>query len=286
MEVRCRVEPFKFIQIEGKDYPTVIMGEDHFTGWFSKCPKFSSEEERAKAYRETLETAYSLGVRAFSMSPHDTLILVLKKFKSKHPEIVCISNHHWKSHYYLGEKSMWNSEIINKLGPDAKENFSEEEIKSIRLDEKEYVEQLNEFKKFCDFCLVGNLGISALITLGREDIIEKEIELVRELGMVPLGMCEGGAFALEKMETLNVGGTWVMVNRHEIGYNTSEGLSVLKSAKKPVTAYRVFTSPEGFNLEKSIEFVNSVETIKSIVVGVSGKEQAQETFSKLKEFWS
>ncbi|MBU1112007.1 MAG: hypothetical protein KJ896_04460, partial [Nanoarchaeota archaeon] len=73
------MDNFKFITIENKNYPSVIMGEDHFTGWFSKCPKFDSEEERAKAYRECLETAYSLGVRGFSMSPHDTLILVLKK---------------------------------------------------------------------------------------------------------------------------------------------------------------------------------------------------------------
>jgi len=280
------MESFKFIQIEGQNYPTVIMGEDHFTGWFSKCPKFNSEEERAKAYRETLEIAYSLGVRGFSISPHDTLILVLKKFKKKYPEIVCIANHHWHSHYYLEEKSMWDSEIISKLGPDAKENFSEKEIKEIWLNEKEYHEDLEKFSKFCDFCLVGNLGISVLITLSREDIIEREIELARKYGMIPLGMCEGGALALEKMEKLDVAGTWVCVNKDYLCPDLKTGLPILKSAKKPVTGYRIFSSPKGFDLEKSMEFVNSVETIKTIVVGVANKEQARETFSKLKEFWN
>ena len=54
------MKEFPFIEIENKKYPTVIMGEDHFTGWFKKCRKYDSEEERENAYRETLEIAYSL----------------------------------------------------------------------------------------------------------------------------------------------------------------------------------------------------------------------------------
>ena len=62
-------------------------------------------------------------------------------------------------------------------------------------------------------------------------------------------------------------------------------MGLFKEAKKPITAYKIFDSPEGFDIEKSIEFIKSVEQIKSIVVGVEGKEQAEETFSKLQEYW-
>ena len=115
------MKEFPFIKIENKKYPTVIMGEDHFTGWFKKCRKYDSEEEREISYRQTVETAYSLGVRGFSMSPHPTLIKVLKEFKKEHPEIICISNPHWQTNYYLGDKSLWLPENLERLG--ASETF-------------------------------------------------------------------------------------------------------------------------------------------------------------------
>ena len=77
----------KFIKIEGKNYPTVIMGEDVFTGWFKKG-KFKTEKQRAKAYKATIEEAYRQGVRGFSISPQKTLVKVLKTFKKKHPGMV------------------------------------------------------------------------------------------------------------------------------------------------------------------------------------------------------
>ncbi len=294
---------FPFIKIEGKNYPTVIMGEDHFTGWFKKCKKYNSEKEREIAYKEAVETAYSNGVRGFSMSPHPVLIKVLKEFKKKHPEIVCISNHHWYTNYYLENKSLWLQENLARLGAseryyfdqdlikdcswfkdaDIKKRFSEEEIKSFRLDEKEYQKQL-KILSFCDFCLVGNLGRSALVLLGREDIVKKEIEIARELDFVPIGICEGGGLALQKIESLNVAGTWIWINKDFACPNLDYTLKEIKKSSKPITAYKAFTSPEGFNLDKSMRFIKSIKQIKSIVVGVENKEQAKETFSGLKKY--
>lgn len=298
------MKEFPFIEIENKKYPTVIMGEDHFTGWFKQCKKYDSEIERETAYRRAVETAYSCGVRGFSMSPHPTLIKTLKEVKEEHPEIVCISNHHWHRNYYLGGKSLWSGENLERLraseafyydkdlikesdwfkDADVEKRFSKEEINSFRLDVDEYQQQLEIFS-FCDFSLVGNLGRSALINLGREDIVKREIELVREKGLVPIGMCEGGGLALPTYEKIDVAGTWIWINRYSACPNLDYTLEAIKKAKKPITAYRVFASPEGFNLEKSIFFIKNIKQIKSIVVGVDSKEQAEETFSKLHEYW-
>ena len=292
---------FPFIKIEDKDYPSVIMGEDRFTGWFGK-KLFETEEQREKAYQETIETAYKCGVRGFSISPHITLIKVLKKFKKTHPEIICISNHHWKKNYYLGKKSLWLKENLDRLcatekyyldsnlikdsywfkDVDIKNKFSEKELKTIRLDEKEYVAQLRKFRDFCDFCLVGNLGRSSLMTLGRQDIIRKEIKLARKIGFIPIGMCEGGGLALPNMEKLNVGGSWVWLNQYHAHPNLLYTLKAIQKIKKPITAYKIFTSPEGFNFEKSIKFIKKIPQVKSLVIGVENKKQAKETFSKLK----
>jgi len=297
--------PFSFIKIENKKYPTVIMGEDHFTGWFKKCKKYNSEKERGIAYRETLEMAYSKGVRGFSMSPHPTLIKVLKEFKQKHPEIVCISNHHLGTHYYIGNESLWKQENMEKLvnfaaskidkemqdkcywfrDVDLHNVFSKDEIKKFRLDEKEYSSKLQQFCEFCDFCLVGNLGISSLILHKRTDIIKKEIELARKEEFVPLLMAEGGGLALPTSEELNVAGSWLCINRSYVFPNFDVTFKSIKNSTKPITAYMILASPEELNLEKSVSFIKRIKQIKSIVIGVDGKEQAEETFTMLKNYW-
>jgi len=298
------MKTFPFIKIENTNYPTVIMGEDNFTGWFGKG-NFNSEKERANAYKETIETAYSFGIRGFSISPHQTLIKVLKQFKKKHPEIVCISNHHWQTHYYIGKELLWAKENLERLGAteksilnknlikdcywfkdiDIEKRFSKKEINSFKLNVDEYVQQLKEFRKFCDFCLVGNLGRSALILLGREDIIRKETELARGAGLIPIGMCEGGGVILPRIEKLDVAGTWVWINSVFACPNLDYALDVIKKSKKPITAYKIFAGPEVIDLDKSINFIKGISQIKSIVVGVENKVQAKETFRRLRELY-
>jgi hypothetical protein len=300
------MEPYKFIEIEDKRYPTVIMGEDHFTGWFSKCKNYNSEEERKESYRQTIETAYSFGVRGFSISSQSTLIENLKEFKQKNPDIVCIANHHWHSNYYIGKESLWKPENIGKLGNlvfkkiDRKilektnwfkgkisdDVFSKEEIQEFRLDEKEYNDNLDKFSEFCDFCLGGNLGISALVMHGREDIIEKEIKLARKKGFIPLLMAEGGGLALPYAEKLNVGGSWMCINSSLTIPNLETALKTIKKSTKLITGYKILSGGEGFNLKKSVEFIKNTENIKAIVIGVNGVKQAKETFSLLGEYWT
>lgn len=294
---------FSSFNLSGKQYPSVIMGEDKFTGWWAGQKKYS-EKERARDYLQTLEIAYSMGVRGFSISPNSTLIKVLRKFKKQHQEIVCISNHHWYANYYLGDKSLWENETLKKVVAsdkfycdqgvikdsewfkdiNAKDRLTKKEIDSIRLDEKEYRKQLRKFS-FCDFFLVGNFGRTSLLLLGRKDIIEREIELIRESGLIPIGMCEGGGLALLDYEKMDVAGTWVWINRHTACPNLDYALEIIKKAKRPIIAYRVLESPDGFDLKKSISFIKTIPQIKSIVIGVENKEQAEETFSELHKYW-
>jgi|GEM_PF-1547985 len=293
---------FPFINIEGKNYPTVIMGEDRFT-WF-RTRVFTSEKDRAKAYQETIETAYMYGVRGFSMSPHPTVMRVLKSFKRKHPDIVCISNHHYQFSYYLGKESLWRplyldkliATLKSKLDPSLfrnnswlkdvsiKDRFTNAQLKKIRLDESEYRRQLRRFH-FCDFFLVGNIGTSLFLVIGRDDIIRKEIELVRRQGGIPIGMCQGTGYAIPKMESLDVAGYWGWINWQQGLPTFASAVRAIRKAKKPVTAYRVFSAPSGFDFKKSIRFVHHTPHIRSIVVGIENKEQAKETFAQLRQYF-
>lgn len=292
---------FPHIILDGKAYPTVIMGEDNFTGWFGKG-KFASERERANKYRRALSAAYMQGVRGFSISPQQTLVRVLKEFRQSHPDILCIANPHWQRHYRLGKESLWTPKNLERLRasvnarvkPALRENyrlknisgrpFTAKEIKSINLNEREYRKSLAAFA-FCDFVLVGNIGISALVLLGRTDIIKREITLVRSARRIPLGMCEAGSLALPRIERLDVPASWVWINSHFTFPTPTHGLPIVRKATKPITAYKALTSPTGFNLDASIRFLKRIPPVESVVIGVENAAQAKQTFSRLHLLW-
>lgn len=298
------MDPFRSIELEGRAYPSVIMGEDRFTGWFTKSDPYPDEDARAAAYRAALDAAYEHGVRGFSMNPHETLMRVLRSFVDERDDATCIANHHYRSHYYVGEESLWSAKNLPRLGAseaarldptivqrsawyggEAHEPFSDAEIAAFRLDEKEYAERLEAFS-FCRFVLLGNIGNTSLITLDHSDLIEREIELVRAVGKVPIGMCQGGALALPTYDTLDVAETWVWFNRFDACPTREDAERAIASAKKPVTAYKVFSSPDrAFDLDASVAYIETQPNVRSIVVGVENADQAEETFGRLQDLW-
>lgn len=292
---------FTSIKIENKNYPSIIMGEDRFTGWFYENEtEYKTEELRAKAYFESVNTAYQLGVRGFSMSPHQTLVEVLNNFKKNHPDIICIANPHFQKNYYLNNESLWSpnnlgrliTTIFNRYSKELKNinwfnevdkyrPFSDEEINKFSLNILEYSNNLNIFNQFCDFSLIGNLHRSALLLLGRQDLVVKESELVRKAGMVPILICEAGKLALEKGKNIDCGGYWVMMNEEFGVPSINELVQYIKTVNKPITAYKAFTRKDGFNAEKTIKFFKKINQVKSLIVGVENSNQAKETFTLL-----
>lgn len=292
---------FPFIKIENKNYPTIIMGEDHFTGWFPKCKQiYQTEELRANSYYNAIKIAYEFGVRGFSMSPHQTLIKVLNDFKKEHHDIVCIANPHYKQNYYLNNESLWSpnnlkritATIFNRYSKELKDiswfqevneflPFSDEEINSFYLDTSEYSDNLNIFKQFCDFSLVGNLYRSALFLLGRTDLLIKESELIRQANIIPILFCEAGTLALDKGKNIDCGGYWIMMNEETGIPNIGELTKYIKNINKPITAYKAFTRSGGFDAQKTIEYFKKIDQVKSLIIGIENSTQAKNTFSLL-----
>lgn len=300
-KTRTDSRSFRNIAIEGKTYPTVIMGEDNFTGWFGKGD-YPSEAARAAAYGEALSAAYAQGVRGFSMSPHPTLLAELRRFKKDHSDIIVIANPHWQSHYYIGDESLWTPRNRGRVlatvaamlpeavraasallqGKELPPRFSKEEIERFRLDEEEFKAQLGRYKGLADFSIVGNLSFGVLAYTGRQDIIEREIALVRAAGMIPLGISEGGDSSAAKLKGLDVAGLWMWANRTERFPAPGNVAGATRGAAVPVTAFRVFEHPDKFDVEASLEFLRKAGKVVSIVVGVDDKAQATETFSKIR----
>lgn len=300
-ETQAASRSFKNISVEGKPYPTVIMGEDNFTGWFGKGD-YPTEAARATAYRGALDAAYAQGVRGFSMSPQATLLDTLRQFKKDHPDIIVIANPHWQSHYYVGDESLWTPlnrgrvlatvaamlpEAVRAAsallrGKELPPPFSKEEIGRFRLDEQEFKAQLDRYKGLADFCIVGNLSFGALLYTGREDIIRREIVLARAAGMTPLGISEGGDASAPKLKRLDVAGVWMWANRTVQFPSPGNIAKAAGSAAPPATAFRIFEHPDKFDIAASLDFLLKIKKIAAIVVGVDNRDQATETFSKIR----
>lgn len=293
---------FQDLTVENKAYPAVVMGEDSFTGWFGKG-NFPNESDREIAYTAALDAAYRQGVRGYSMSPHPTLMKAIERFKGSHPDIRVIANPHFKSHYYVGDQSLWTPgnlsrliatvaaklpEVVRSASPifkdaDLSTRFSDAEIAQIRLDEKEYLERLDAFKKFSDFSIVGNLPFGFLAFIGRDDIIRRETALARSRGLVPLGISEGGGVSAKMLQGLDVAAVWMWANR-TLQFPVPVDLpALLGGYGRPVTAFRVFEHPDGFDPAASLAFIRDNRKISSLVVGVDDKSQAAETFAKIRE---
>lgn len=281
------------------------MGEANFTGWFGKG-NFPTELERRYAYKNAMKIAYILGVRGFSISPHATLMRTLKKFKCEHPDVICISNHHRKLNYYIDKTSLWEpynisrikATVLSKLDPriiasncpwlndvDSQKPFSEEEIDKITLNEVEYRKNLTQFSKFCDYALIGNIGPTGLFLMGRIDLLEHEIEIVRDEGLVPIGMCQGGGLVLPGMDRLKVGGHWLYINKSFSFPNLEYTLKIIKKIKKPITAYKIFSDSKIIDIESSLKFLKEIRNIKSIVFGTENEKQIGDDCTKIRNIF-
>lgn len=287
----------EFLTVEGKNYPSVIMGEDAFTGWFDGKFRFS-EFERLKTYSQTLEQSYLMGVKGFVATNQETLKQSLIQFKNKNSDIICIANNHFRSHYYYKKESLWGNEhrekliatMLSKLSDpiqvnwfndiDTKNIYTKTEISRLYLNEIEYEKQVINCKDLCDFFVIGNLWYNSLFLLDRVDIISKEIEIVRSHGLVPVGIVECGTNVLNTLEALGIKVAWIWVNRFEAFPSLQKMLKTIQDSKTPLTAFRILKSSfQKLDIARSVDFIRNTNNIRSVLLGVDNKMQAKETFS-------
>jgi hypothetical protein len=101
----------------------------------------------------------------------------------------------------------------------------------------------------------------------------------------PLTISEGGERSADKLKSLGAAGMWVWANR-TLQFPVPANLADLAAgAVLPLTAFRVFEHPDGFNLDASLAFIRDAAKIPSMVVGVDDKRQADETFAKIRAFF-
>lgn len=294
----------KFIQIEGKNYPKLILGGDRFLGWFGGGNDTITSELYVSSI---MEKCYQIGVRGFDMSVKEEVINSFNSLKRRHPEVVGIGNPNWKCGVHLNGKplmefperiisTMFGSfsdshrKDVGKLGYPAKKWFSNldkslssEEISAIEINYDVFEQKVQKLKE-CDFCLIGPNPLDCLVILERTDLIRKLIDIVRKHGLIPLGLSHLTAISIPKMDKLDFAGYWTWINKEFQFPNEDDAWKAIGSTSRPVTAMKVLAGGKISDIEGAISYIkkNGAEAIN---LGVETKEQAIETFGIAQKYY-
>lgn len=295
---------FPFITIENKAYPTVIVGGDRFTGLFAppRNSRLESVITTPKYISSVLDACYKSGFRGFDVSMSNNVITCFERLKEKHPESVGIGNPNWDCGVMLGNepfrdsmprinKYLWEyvyseseKASVQRIGEHQRSRFSTEtdstpltakEIGEIYLKADKYQANVDRIKDSCDFCLIGTVFGDWLPLLGRIDILEQMVGLVRESGLVPLSIHHFTSLVLGKLDDLDVAGHWTYVNNYWQLLSEEAALEAIHQSGKSITSFSALVSREEKEIEASLEYLFNRVKVDSVDFGVETPDEAR-----------
>jgi hypothetical protein len=166
------------------------------------------------------------------------------------------------------------------------EQLTKSEIDRIRMKPDFYKERLELYRKLkVKLVQFGGQAADWLIALGRIDLLRELSKLIRNNGFVPLLICHWTSLVLPIAEReLDVAGYIVPLNRLWSLTTLPEACSAIKNAKKPVVAMKTLARGVlGPDLDRAFTFVIRQRNVEAVLVSVSSKAEARQTFSALGE---
>jgi hypothetical protein len=299
-------DPFPFFTIEGRPYPTVILGGDRFTGLFGppRNPDLAEIITTPDYISTIFEACYLQGFRGYDISISAPVIDCFTQLKEKHPDCVGIANPNWECGLMLGNLPLrehqdniiaylfdrvFSARDIAKMATTVSEpqrdqwfsrspyalSLTAHEIADIWLDEKQYQARLDRIRFMCDFCLVGTVFADWLPLLGRSDLLEEMIAMVRANGMVPLSIHHWTSLVLHLLEEFDVAGHWTYLNKACQVLTEGEVIEAIRHSGKPVTAFKALLSREDQDIEAYFEYLFHKVRVDAVDFGVETTEEAR-----------
>jgi len=159
------------------------------------------------------------------------------------------------------------------------EALTDEEIGSIRLDKWTFVQRLSIFKD-CQYIFLGGSDADWLVSLGRVDIIVDMARFVRQLGFIPLLLCQYASHIVPIIEAsgAEVEGYALPLNRDWSWMDRDACVDVVKSLKKPVVAFMPFASG-GLrkDIRRALDWLYGEVGVESILYGTATADHACHT---------
>jgi hypothetical protein len=157
--------------------------------------------------------------------------------------------------------------------------LTDEEIASIYLDRWVFIQRLSIFRD-CQYIFLGGSDADWLVSLGRADIVVEMAGLTRQLGFIPMVLCQYASHIVPMIEAsgADVEGYAVPLNRDWSWMERDACVGVVKSIKKPVVAFMPFASG-GLrkDIRGALDWLYGEVGVESILYGTATAEHARHT---------
>ncbi len=260
---------------------------------------------------QVMKQAYAAGTRAFDLSFPENVQLFNRLNQEVEDEIVAYGNPTWLQGIKLEGKNLQHrrDEVIktvvenmpaekqelinNRLREEAFMVFgydgdtrplSPRKIDEIYLDEDVFKDRLKQLD-VSTFMMVGGTDADWLFSLGREDLVQRIVEITRQEGYRPLLICHYASIVLEKARkiSLDVDGYVIPINKEWSWLSLTETLKSFENIDKPVVSFMALSggSLKG-DVRGSLKYLFDLG-IKGILFGATRPTTAYETSKVIQE---
>lgn len=158
-------------------------------------------------------------------------------------------------------------------------SLTDEEIASIHLDRWAFIQRLSIFKD-CRYILLGGSDADWLVSLGRVDILVEMARITRQLGFVPMVLCQYASHIIPIIEEsgADVEGYAVPLNRDWSWMDRDACVEVVRGLDKPVIAFMPFASG-GLrkDIRGALDWLYGTIGVESVLYGTATAEHARHT---------
>lgn len=188
---------------------------------------------------------------------------------------------------HLGRSKIAKTEFLNSFFVPSRraEPLRQSQIEAIHLTPDFFENRLELYKKL-NLKLIQFGGITAdwLVGVGRVDLLEKLLQMVKRRGFTPILICHWASMVLPVCEQKldEVAAYIIPLNKLWSLLNLQETLRVIKKTDKPIIAMKTLAQGVLSNqIESAYTFLFKKAGVAAVLVGVESKNEAERTFSTI-----
>ena len=290
--------------------PAIILGGDPFTKQF----RYLYRKDRWWKLHDpdyclsVMQSAYDAGCRAFDLSFQENVSLRNQLANQVQEPLVGFANPTWEQGVMFQDRylffirdcilrtlveRLWPipiSELVEKklsredvlvFGYDREAALlTAKDISEIYLDKMLFRNRLSIFRDICQYAYFGGSDLDYLVSLGRIDLVEEMLAVVKSEGFIPLLLSQYPSLVLPKIEDagIEVEGYVIPLNRVWSWFDHKSCLEVVRATQKPVIAFMAFSHNDlRQDIRGALRWLYDDAGVASVLFGTATPEHARET---------
>lgn len=290
--------------------PPIILGGDPFNKQFRYLYRMDRwwKLHDPNYCLSVMRSAYDAGCRAFDLSFRENVQLFKRLAEQVEDPIIGFGNPTWEQGVMYKDRHLFFTRdriirtLVERIWPDPIAKLVEEklsnnevlvfgydrnadlltdnEINEIYLAEDIFRDRLSIFKGSCQYVYFGGSDVDYLVSLGRMDLVEEMLEVVKSEEFIPLLLCQYPSLVLPVIEKtgINVEGYVIPLNRIWSWFDHQSCLEAVWATEKPVVAFMALSHKDlRQDIPGALRWLYEKAGVESILFGTATPEHAKET---------